>query len=159
MVAASRVLCYGAVFIRGPASLHEYGLVKGTTLRQKTQVPQCFIQIASATISHRSSRFAQGSPLVMPMVTRFLSYASHPFLLLIARLTSSCKKKQPIVPGCVSTRANDPCRYWEVWHHPENIDAIIACFVWRDTHHLCAMETAAALSFVQLADYKRRRRH
>ena len=96
---------------------------------------------------------------MMLVVTRFLSYASHPYLLLIARLTSNCKKKQPIVPRFVSTRAKDPCRYWELWHHPENIDAIITCFVWRDTHHLCAMEIAAALSFVQLADYKRRRRH
>ena len=34
-----------------------------------------------------------------------------------------------------------------------------ACFMWRDRHHLRAMESAAAMSFVQLAEYKRRRRH
>lgn len=61
----------------------------------------------------------------MPVVTRFVSYASHPYLPLTARLTSNFKKKRPILPGLVSTGANDHCRHWELWHHPENIDIIM----------------------------------
>ena len=71
----------------------------------------------------------------------------------IALLTTKCRAKQPIMSTSVSTRAIDPCRYWKLWHHPEDIDSIIACFMWQDKHRLRAMDIAAALAFVQPADY------
>lgn len=90
------------------------------------------------------------SSLVMSVVTRSASFASH--LPIIALLTSNRRIKQPIVPQSVSTRTNDPYRYWKLWHHPEDIDSIIACIMWRDRHLLRAMDIAAGLAFVQPAD-------
>lgn len=71
----------------------------------------------------------------------------------IALLTSTFRDKQPVIPGLVSTRANDPYRYWKLWHHPEDMDSIIACIMWGETHRFRAMDIAPALTFVQPADY------
>ena len=60
---------------------------------------------------------------------------------------------QPVTPGLVSTRHHDPCRYWKLWHHPEDIDSIIACTMWRDKHHLRAMDIATALAFLYPSEY------
>lgn len=87
----------------------------------------------------------------MPLITSLVSYESN--LPPIAPLTSKCRTKQPIMPGLASTRFNDPCRYWDLWHHPEDLDSIIACLMWRDKHRLRAMDIAAALAFFQPAAY------
>lgn len=87
----------------------------------------------------------------MPAVTSFTPYVviTSPIALLITR----CRAKQPAIPSLPSARANDPCRYWKLWDHPEDIDSIIACLMWRDKHRLRAMDIAAALAFVQPAEY------
>lgn len=87
----------------------------------------------------------------MPEVTSLASYAS--YVPPIALLTIRCRANQPVMPGLPSTRANDPCRYWKLWHHPEDIDSIIACLMWRDKHRLRPMDVAAALAFVRPTDY------
>lgn len=56
------------------------------------------------------------------------------------------------MPGVASTRANDPCRYWELWNHPEDIDSIIARLMWSDRHDLRPMDIAAA-AYVQPTEY------
>ena len=57
------------------------------------------------------------------------------------------------MPDSVCARDNDPCRYWDLWRHPEDIDSIIACFLWRDTHQLRPRDIAAALAFAHPAEY------
>ena len=57
------------------------------------------------------------------------------------------------MPAFVCARATDPCRYWNLWHHPEDIDSIIACFLWREKHRLRPRDIAAALAFVLPAEY------
>lgn len=87
----------------------------------------------------------------MPVVTNFASYASG--LTPLALLTFKCRAERPIMPGLGPTRVNDPCRYWNLWQHPEDINSIIACIMWRDRHLLRAMDVAAALAFVQPEEY------
>ena len=55
--------------------------------------------------------------------------------------------------GWPSARVDDPCRYWSLWHHPEDIDSIVVCLMWREKHLLRAMDIAAALAFIKPADY------
>ena len=63
------------------------------------------------------------------------------------------RAKQPVMPDLPSFRANDPCRYWRLWQHPEDIDSIVVCLMWRDKHRLRIMDLAAALAFLRPADY------
>ena len=53
------------------------------------------------------------------------------------------------MPHSASQRSDDPCRYWELWSHPEDIESVIVCFMWRDRHRLRPMDIAAALAFLR----------
>ena len=50
--------------------------------------------------------------------------------------------------GLAFQRSDDLCRHWELWTHPEDIEANIVCFAWRDRHRLSPMDIAAALAFL-----------
>ena len=68
-------------------------------------------------------------------------------------LNTKTRAQQLVMPGSPSARINDPCRYWRLWHHPEDMGSIIACLLWREKHLLRAMDIAAALAFLRPADY------
>lgn len=126
--------------------------MRGISLPWKTHFLNALNRLTHTTHHHLSPLFiAQSPPFATSAVTRLAYFASR--ILNMALPSSECRIKSAVMPASVCTRDNDPCRYWNLWHHLEDIDSIIACFLWRDTHLLRPRDIAAALAFAHPAEY------